>query len=129
MLGFARSLSVKAKAISASSGVGRTLLPSLSSSSSSSSSSSVHLPLQHKRWESTKSDKVVYEENGFESTTIADILKAKGEKADGSWLFCKTDDTVYDAVKHVSLDPNFYGFPWIKSVFSLFSHLNSCIIC
>lgn len=41
------------------------------------------------------------EEQGFESTTIADILKAKGKVADGSWLWCTTDDTVYDAVKSV----------------------------
>ncbi|KAK2632716.1 hypothetical protein EUGRSUZ_L01179 [Eucalyptus grandis] len=39
------------------------------------------------------------EEHGFESTTIADVLKAKGKSADGSWLWCTTDDTVYDAVK------------------------------
>jgi hypothetical protein len=42
------------------------------------------------------------EEHGFESTTIADILKEKGRKADGSWLWCSVDDTVYDAVKSVS---------------------------
>lgn len=43
------------------------------------------------------------EEHGFESTTIADILKEKGQKADGSWLWCSVDDTVFDAVKSVSL--------------------------
>lgn len=41
------------------------------------------------------------EEHGFESTTIADILKSKGKGADGSWLWCTMDDTVYDAVKSV----------------------------
>ena len=41
------------------------------------------------------------EEHGFESTTISDILKGKGKSADGSWLWCTTDDTVYDAVKSV----------------------------
>ena len=41
------------------------------------------------------------EEHGFESTTIDDILKAKGKSADGSWLWCTTDDTVYDAVQSV----------------------------
>jgi hypothetical protein len=41
------------------------------------------------------------EEHGFESTTIADILKEKGRKADGSWLWCSVDDTVFDAVKSV----------------------------
>ncbi|KAJ8619277.1 hypothetical protein MRB53_027806 [Persea americana] len=42
------------------------------------------------------------EEHGFESTTILDILKAKGKGADGSWLWCTTDDTVYDAVKSMT---------------------------
>ncbi|OWM66626.1 CBS domain-containing protein CBSX3, mitochondrial [Punica granatum] len=42
------------------------------------------------------------EEHGFESTTIADILKAKGKSADGSWLWCTTDDSVYDAVKSMT---------------------------
>nr|ACN40616.1 unknown [Picea sitchensis] len=42
------------------------------------------------------------EESGFESTTIADILKGKGKSADGSWLWCTTDDTVYDAVKSMT---------------------------
>lgn len=41
------------------------------------------------------------EEHGFESTTIADVLKSKGKGADGSWLWCTSDDTVYDAVKSV----------------------------
>ncbi|KAK1572566.1 hypothetical protein Q3G72_034626 [Acer saccharum] len=39
------------------------------------------------------------EEHGFESTRIADVLKAEGKGADGSWLWCTTDDSVYDAVK------------------------------
>uniref|UniRef100_A0A7N0VEW3 CBS domain-containing protein n=1 Tax=Kalanchoe fedtschenkoi TaxID=63787 RepID=A0A7N0VEW3_KALFE len=42
------------------------------------------------------------EEHGFESTRIADILTAKGKSADGSWLWCTTDDTVYDAVKSMT---------------------------
>ncbi|KAJ1697739.1 hypothetical protein LUZ63_006251 [Rhynchospora breviuscula] len=42
------------------------------------------------------------EESGFESTTIADILKGKGKSADGSWLWCTTDDTVYDAVQSMT---------------------------
>ncbi|MQL96136.1 hypothetical protein Taro_028808 [Colocasia esculenta] len=42
------------------------------------------------------------EERGFESTTISDILKAKGKSADGSWLWCTTEDTVYDAVKSMT---------------------------
>lgn len=42
------------------------------------------------------------EEHGFESTTIADILKGKGKSADGSWLWCTIEDTVYDAVKSMT---------------------------
>ncbi|GKV20744.1 hypothetical protein SLE2022_198500 [Rubroshorea leprosula] len=52
------------------------------------------------RFESVSSARM--EEHGFESTTIADILKAKGKNADGSWLWCATDDTVYDAVKSMT---------------------------
>ncbi|KAK3200017.1 hypothetical protein Dsin_023432 [Dipteronia sinensis] len=42
------------------------------------------------------------EEHGFESMWIADVLKAKGKGADGSWLWCTTDDSVYDAVKSMT---------------------------
>ncbi|KAK4850509.1 hypothetical protein QYF36_007336 [Acer negundo] len=42
------------------------------------------------------------EEHGFESTRIADVLKAKGKGADGSWLWCTMDDLVYDAVKSMT---------------------------
>ncbi|KAK1570409.1 hypothetical protein Q3G72_001477 [Acer saccharum] len=38
----------------------------------------------------------------WKSTQIADVLKAKGEGADGSWLWCTTDDSVYDAVKSMT---------------------------
>nr|XP_024365746.1 CBS domain-containing protein CBSX3, mitochondrial-like [Physcomitrium patens] len=41
-------------------------------------------------------------EHRFESTTIADVLKDKGQKADGSWLWCSVEDTVYDAVKSMT---------------------------
>ncbi|KAH7838578.1 hypothetical protein Vadar_028514 [Vaccinium darrowii] len=54
-------------------------------------------PLLFPRYESVASARM--EEHGFESTTISDILKAKGKSADGSWLWCATEDTVYDAVK------------------------------
>lgn len=56
--------------------------------------------LTFKRHESTPAAPRM-EEHGFESTTISDILSAKGKTADGSWLWCTTDDTVYDAVKSV----------------------------
>ncbi|KAL9252201.1 CBS domain-containing protein [Drosera capensis] len=52
------------------------------------------------RFESASPAKI--EEQGFESTTIADVLKSKGKSADGSWLWCTTEDTVYDAVKSMT---------------------------
>ncbi|CAG7891456.1 unnamed protein product [Brassica rapa] len=52
------------------------------------------------RSESTQTSRM--EEHGFESTTISDVMKAKGKSADGSWLWCTTDDTVYDAVKSMT---------------------------
>ncbi|KAI3760322.1 hypothetical protein L1987_50716 [Smallanthus sonchifolius] len=52
------------------------------------------------RHESTAAARI--EEQGFESTKISDVLKAKGKGADGSWLWCTTDDSVYDAVKSMT---------------------------
>uniref|UniRef100_A0A5B7ARL2 CBS domain-containing protein n=1 Tax=Davidia involucrata TaxID=16924 RepID=A0A5B7ARL2_DAVIN len=57
-------------------------------------------PLLFSRYESVSSARM--EEHGFESTTISDILKGKGKSADGSWLWCTTDDSVYDAVKSMT---------------------------
>lgn len=57
-------------------------------------------PLMLTRHESASAARM--EEHGFESTTISDILKGKGKSADGSWLWCTTDDTVYDAVKSMT---------------------------
>ncbi|GAV73434.1 CBS domain-containing protein [Cephalotus follicularis] len=57
-------------------------------------------PILFSRFESVSSAHI--EEHGFESTTISDILKAKGKIADGSWLWCTTNDTVYDAVKSMT---------------------------
>ncbi|XP_059626342.1 CBS domain-containing protein CBSX3, mitochondrial [Cornus florida] len=57
-------------------------------------------PLMFSRYESTSS--ALMEEHGFESTTISDVIKSKGKSADGSWLWCTTEDTVYDAVKSMT---------------------------
>ncbi|KAF8081293.1 hypothetical protein N665_0894s0010 [Sinapis alba] len=35
-------------------------------------------------------------------TTISDVMNAKGKSAEGSWLWCTTDDTVYDAVRFMT---------------------------
>ncbi|KAK1428575.1 hypothetical protein QVD17_17413 [Tagetes erecta] len=42
------------------------------------------------------------EEHGFEKTLISDVLKSKGKSADGSWLWCTVEDSVYDAVKSMT---------------------------
>lgn len=56
-------------------------------------------PLMMTRHESTAAARI--EEQGFESTKISDVMKSKGKGADGSWLWCTTEDSVYDAVKSV----------------------------
>lgn len=59
---------------------------------------------------STSASSANIEEHGFESTTIDDILKAKGKSADGSWLWCTTEDSVYDAVQSVCFLPRVVCF-------------------
>ncbi|XP_027148354.1 CBS domain-containing protein CBSX3, mitochondrial-like [Coffea eugenioides] len=44
-------------------------------------------PLQHK---------------GLENVTVAEVLMTKGGEKAGSWLSCRADDTVYDAVKQMA---------------------------
>ena len=58
------------------------------------------LPAVFSRFMSVSSARL--EESGFETATVADILKSKGKSADGSWLWCTTDDTVYNAVKSMT---------------------------
>jgi len=58
------------------------------------------LPAVFPRFMSVSSAQI--DDSGFESGTIADILKSKGKSADGSWLWCTTEDTVYDAVKSMT---------------------------
>ncbi|KAM0051082.1 putative CBS domain-containing protein [Helianthus debilis subsp. tardiflorus] len=52
------------------------------------------------RHESTSAARM--EEHGFEKTKISDILKSKGKSDDGSWLWCTTEDSVYEAVKSMT---------------------------
>ncbi|XP_009374423.1 CBS domain-containing protein CBSX3, mitochondrial [Pyrus x bretschneideri] len=59
-------------------------------------------PVAFSRFESATPASSSIEEHGFESTRIADVLKGKGKGADGSWLWCTTDDSVYDAVKSMT---------------------------
>lgn len=57
------------------------------------------LPAVFSRFMSVSSARL--EDSGFETATVSDVLKSKGKSADGSWLWCTTEDTVYDAVKSV----------------------------
>lgn len=38
----------------------------------------------------------------LERTRVADVLADKGAKDDGSWLWCSTEDSVFDAVKSMT---------------------------
>ncbi|ONK67470.1 uncharacterized protein A4U43_C05F390 [Asparagus officinalis] len=59
-------------------------------------------PVIFSRSESSVSSAQQLEEHGFESTRVSDVLKSKGKSADGSWLWCTTEDSVYDAVKSMT---------------------------
>ncbi|KAJ0712791.1 putative CBS domain-containing protein [Helianthus annuus] len=39
---------------------------------------------------------------GLENTTVAEVLMKKEDGDVGSWLWCKSDDTVYDAAKQMA---------------------------
>ncbi|KAF3976839.1 hypothetical protein ACB098_01G048200 [Castanea mollissima] len=39
---------------------------------------------------------------GLENVTVAEVLMTKGEEKTGSWLWCRTDDAVIDAVKNMA---------------------------
>ncbi|KAK6939481.1 CBS domain [Dillenia turbinata] len=39
---------------------------------------------------------------GLGNTTVADVVMTKGDNTVGSWLWCRTKDTVYDAVKNMA---------------------------
>ncbi|KAH6776558.1 Cystathionine beta-synthase family protein [Perilla frutescens var. hirtella] len=41
-------------------------------------------------------------EKGLQNTTVAEVLATKGKDQVGSWLWCRTDDVVYDAVKQMA---------------------------
>lgn len=71
--------------------------------------------LQHRHGRSTAGRKNVFsrhecvttsnptmEQKGLENTTVAEVLMTKGEEKSGSWLWCRTNDTVYDAAKHMA---------------------------
>ncbi|GER35562.1 Cbs domain protein [Striga asiatica] len=41
-------------------------------------------------------------DKGLQNTTVAEVLMTKGQEKVGSWLWCNTDETVYDAVKRMA---------------------------
>ncbi|KAL8543488.1 hypothetical protein ACS0TY_004144 [Phlomoides rotata] len=41
-------------------------------------------------------------EKGLQNTTVAQVLLTKGEEKVGSWIWCRTDDSVYDAIKRMA---------------------------
>ncbi|PWA78299.1 cystathionine beta-synthase (CBS) family protein [Artemisia annua] len=41
-------------------------------------------------------------QKGLENTTVAEVLMTKEDEKAGSWLWCKSDDTVYDAAKQMA---------------------------
>jgi hypothetical protein len=81
--------------------------------------------LSFSRFESSRAERL--EEHGFESTTISDILKQKGDKADGHWLFCNTEDSVYDAVKSVIIGRK--AKPEVKKWHHSFFIVVSWVLC
>lgn len=42
------------------------------------------------------------QEKGLENVTVADVLMTKGDEQVGSWLWCRINDTVDDAMKNMA---------------------------
>jgi len=40
-------------------------------------------------------------QKGLENVTVSEVLMTKGEENIGSWLWCRTDDAVINAMKNV----------------------------
>ncbi|KAK3009775.1 hypothetical protein RJ639_014293 [Escallonia herrerae] len=63
------------------------------------------LPNQVKESEDkVEADPSTMQHKGLENMTVADVLMTKGEEKVGSWLWCRSDDRVYDAVKQMALN-------------------------
>lgn len=48
------------------------------------------------------------QQKGLENVTVAEVLMTKGDVHTGSWLWCRSDEPVVDAVKNVSLQYDLY---------------------
>lgn len=68
---------------------------------------------------------------GLENTTVAEILKTKGDDDAGKVYLCCTNDTVYDAVKNVGTISlkQFCAKKELSNVFSLTLGLEMLKIC
>jgi len=40
-------------------------------------------------------------QKGLENVTVSEVLMTKGEEKVGSWLWCRVDDAVFNAMKNV----------------------------
>ncbi|MBA0661165.1 hypothetical protein Goklo_005486 [Gossypium klotzschianum] len=56
----------------------------------------------------SRTGSVETEEKGLENITVADVLISKGEENVGSWLWCRVNDNVDDAMKNASIIQQFY---------------------
>ncbi|KAK8347324.1 hypothetical protein V6Z12_A06G009400 [Gossypium hirsutum] len=50
----------------------------------------------------SRTGSVETEEKGLENITVADVLITKGEENVGSWLWCRVNDNVDDAMKNMA---------------------------
>ncbi|KAL7605063.1 hypothetical protein Lser_V15G18706 [Lactuca serriola] len=62
----------------------------------------LRIPVVQQLHKYTDNALIVESQKGMENTTVAEVLMTKEDGKVGSWLWCKTDDTVYDAVKHMA---------------------------
>ncbi|KAG8492085.1 hypothetical protein CXB51_015731 [Gossypium anomalum] len=55
----------------------------------------------------SRNSSVETEEKGLDNITVADVLITKGEENVGSWLWCRVNDNVDDAMKNASIIQQF----------------------
>lgn len=52
--------------------------------------------------ENTQDKSPTMQNKGLKNTIVAEVLMTKGEEQVGSWIWCRTDDTVHDVVKQMA---------------------------
>lgn len=61
------------------------------------------------------------QEKGLENVTVAEVLMTKGDQHTGSWIWCRSNEPVLDAIKNVGLQyDSYYILHYII--------INSCLI-